>query len=73
MDNILIYNTIPGVGKSIGLRADTKTESVFSLHKTDRWGMYAFMRGDGPFTRLLTRDDVLEIVNAMKEFIGDGE
>ncbi len=73
MDNILTYNTIPGVGKSMWLRADTKTEDVFSLHKVFNSGRYSFYKGDGPFRRSLTRDDVLEIAKAIMEFVGDGE
>jgi hypothetical protein len=71
--DILVYNAIPGVGKSIGVRADDKSEFVFTLHKTLLRERYAFHKGDGMFRSSLSRDDVLEIVNAMKEFIGDGE
>lgn len=73
MKDILIYNTLPGVGKSIGVRADDKSEFVFTLHKTLLREKYAFHKGDGMFRSSLTRDEVLEIVNAMKEFIGDSE
>jgi hypothetical protein len=57
----------------MGVRADDKSEFVFTLHKTLLRERYAFHKGDGMFRSSLTRDEVLGIVNAMKEFIGDGE